>query len=382
MMKIALVNKKFSLTHGGLERFSVNLAAALSREGHSVCAVGLEAEDLPQIVDFVRVQPKKHLSFLQVIAAARAFQAALVDQRCDIVYALTRILQADMVRLGDGVHRHWMRIRYPMAVERWLNYLVNPAHLANLFLETRLYRGGHFRRIVTNSRLCKEQVQCYYGVAPALVEVIYNGVDHRVFSPKAVQPFRTEVRRKFGLSDGEILLLHVSNNWKRKGLEVILQAVASLCAKGHHVHVLVVGRGPEKQFVQKAQALGIGSQLHIAGPTREVQRYYGAADLFVLPTMYDPFSNVCLEAMACGLPVITTAENGAAELVREGKNGYVQKNPQNAEELADLLLPCIDRGHREAMGRVALQTALPFTPERNMKQTLQLCARVLEEKGR
>lgn len=379
-MKIALVNHSFSLSHGGLERFSVNLATALHQEGHEVNAFAQKFADLPTgVAEHQLVVPRKP-SFRRILGFHRNAARALRDQTFDVVYGLARFFPLDVYRMGDGVQKHWMRIRYPFAPWRWFNYLINPAHLCNLYLERQILTGGTCRRIVTNSRLCKEHAQRYYGVPAERIQVVYNGVNHQIFNPQEMAGLRPAARAELGLGENAIAVLHVSNNWKRKGLAVLLEAVALLGSQGAQVHVIVVGRGRPAPFRKLAARLGLAGRLHLVGETSQVQKYYAAGDLMVLPTMYDPFSNVCLEAMACGMPVITTAGNGAAELIREGENGYIQQNPLDPGELSRSLGKCLEREVLETMGSAAWQTSLPFTREKNMQETVGVFSQVLKEK--
>lgn len=379
-MKIALINHTFSLSHGGLERFSVNLATSLQRAGHEVHAFAQKFSDLPAGVTEHHLSVPRKPSFFRILGFHRSAARAVQEQSFDVVYGLARFAPLDVYRMGDGVQKHWMRLCYPLALWRWFNYLMNPAHLSNLYLERRILAGGDCRRIVTNSKLCKEHAQRYYGVPEERIEVVYNGVNHQLFNPESMAALRAESRRELDLGEEALAVLHVSNNWPRKGLGVLLQAVAQLGERGRHLHVVVVGRGRPQPFRKIAERLGMSDRLHVVGETREVQKYYAAGDLMVLPTRYDPFSNVCLEAMACGMPVITTTENGAAELIQVGKNGYIQRNPLDVNELAGCLANCLDREKIAVMGHQAWQTSLPYTRKRNMDETLAVFSRVLQEK--
>ncbi len=375
-MNIALVNHTFSLTHGGLERFSVNLATMLHQEGHSVHVFAHRWQDLPDGIQVHAVPMAKRPGFWRVLSFARNARTLVNQGDFDVVYGLTRSFGLDLYRLGDGVQRHWMRLRYPFAPWRWLNYLVNPVHWANLYLERSILGpGGPW--IVTNSKLVQGHVQRYYDSNPERVQVVYNGVDPARFSPEQVRASRDEIRSSLGLGMADKAILYVSNNWKRKGLVVLLRAVANLDKIGCQVHVLVVGRGRPASFQRLAQRLGIADRVHLVGATDRVEEYYGAADLAVLPTMYDPFSNVCLEAMACGLPVVTTAENGASELVCPGENGFIQRDAQSYQELSGLLRDCL-LGDLSAMGMAARTRVTELTRENNMRQMLDVIHRWTE----
>ena len=242
-MRIALVNHTFSLSHGGLERFSVNLAMALYGEGHEVHVIGQRLEDLPGGVVRRPVSSARRPAWWRPLSFQRGVRRALEGERFDMVYGLTRCHPLDVYRMGDGVQRHWLRLRYPFAPWRWLACLLNPIHLVNLLLERRLLGPRGCRRLVTNSRLCKEHAMRYYGVAPERVEVVYNGVDPAVFSPQAVAPLRPECRRELQLKETDIAVLYVSNNWTRKGLAVLIHALSRLGERGKDLHLVVVGRG-------------------------------------------------------------------------------------------------------------------------------------------
>lgn len=378
-MRIALINQVFSLSHGGLERMSVNLATALAAEGHDVHAVGVRLEDLPPAVQRVPVTAARRPSWWRPLSFSAGVCRALAGRQVDIRYGLTRCAALDVYRLGDGVQRHWLQLRYPLAAVRWLACLFNPVHLVNLCLERRLFAPGGCRLLITNSHLVKHHVQRYYGVPDERLTVVYNGVDTAVFSPERVAPLRAACREELGLRDNDIALLYVANNWRRKGLAVLLAAVAALGRAGQDVQVIVVGRGRPAHFTALARRLGIAEQVRFVGPTAVVQRYYAAGDLMVLPTVYDPFANVCLEAMACGIPVVTTSGNGAAELIRPGENGYIQADPGDHRELSRWLAHCLDPEHRRSMGKAARATAAPLTRERSMAETLAVFRRLLAE---
>ncbi len=379
-MKIALINKTFSLSHGGGERFSLNLATALWREGHDVHIFAQQVDSLPEQVT-LHLIPVVRPSFRRILSFAKQVRAMMAGETFDIVYGLTQVFPQDLHRMGGGIHRHWMQVRFPFAPWRWLNYLVSPVHLANLYLESRIYHTGNFRHIVTNSQLCKRHAQEYYGIPPERISVIYNGVDCATFDPEKVVFHRDLMREKLGLRRKDVAILFIASNWKRKGLDVLLRAVAFLGEKGRPFHVVVVGRGKPESFRKQIQRLGLGLRVHFTGHTKEVAKYYGVGDLLVLPTLYDPFANVCLEAMACGLPVVTTAANGVAEIIRPGENGFVQQDPSNEQELGVFLEHLLPEKHRSKIGQAAQDTAIEFTTERNMAETLELCLHVLEEKS-
>ncbi|HEY5975874.1 MAG TPA: glycosyltransferase family 4 protein, partial [Geobacteraceae bacterium] len=143
--------------------------------------------------------------------------------------------------------------------------------------------------------------------------------------------------------------------------------------------MFVVGKGPLGRYRRLAARLGVADQVVFTGPQQQVERFYRGCDLFVFPTLYDPFSNATLEALASGLPVITTVFNGVSELISEGENGTVLADPLDARALARAIERLAPAGERQRQGRAAAATARPFTMERNVRETMAVIATVSGE---
>lgn len=373
-MKIALVIKDFTEKKGGGESYAVNLATGLIKRGHQihVFAHSFEKESPPGLT-YHPVAMLRFPSFAKVISFAWLGRGELKKGDFDIVYGLTQVYPQDIHRLGGGLQRFWKHRKGQL---RGISLL----SLAQLFLEKRILDPANFRLIVTNSQMCRQQLLKLYSLPPERVEVVYNGVDTVRFSPVLKEKRGAHIRAIHGLNPGEMVILFVSNNFARKGLDTVITSLAELVRLGHQYRLLVVGTGKPGRFLSRAQALGLGNQVIFAGPAPLVEAYYGAADIFVLPTLYDPFANVCLEALACGLPVITSKYNGAAEILKEA--GLIMDDPQDIWDLTKKLLFLADPKVREEMGTLARHLALRFSWEENVRQTEALFLRVLEEKKR
>ena len=380
-MKIALVIKHYGLLQGGAERYAVDLSRALVEAGCEVHVLANRYEpDGPDSVRFHPVTMVRKPSWLRVLSFSRNAGKIIDKEQFDIVYALTQIYPQDLYLTGGGVYRHWMRVRHPSAALRWLAYLSRPIHLANVYLERRLYAAANNRMVIANSLLCKSHVQSYWQVPDERITVIYHGVDHTVFNPQAAGRRRWKTRRSLGVADEAPLLLFVSNNWKRKGLATILRSLGCLQPSHPPFELLVLGRGNPKAYRRLIENHGLEQRVHFIGHTDEILDYYGAADLVVLPTLYDSFGNVCIEAMACGTAVITSRFSGVAELIRPGVNGFVLEDPGDAGELSNLLITCAAPGKLQQMGLAARETTLEYTPQRNAIETLAVCRQVYKEK--
>ncbi|HLC17208.1 MAG TPA: glycosyltransferase family 4 protein [Thermodesulfovibrionia bacterium] len=371
-MKVALINKVFSLGYGGGERYGVNLAKSLCSKGIEVHLFGIVLEDVPSEAVVHSVTAPVRPGFARVTGFVSHTRPMVQAQDFDIVYSLTQYYPVHVLRVGGGVHKHWMTLRFPGSVHRFFRYLLSPVNLAHLYLELKMYNPKNYQKIITNSNLCKSHVSLYYHVPATSIEVIYTGVDHRIFNPGIREQHRKSQRGVLGLSEEDIGLLFVSNNWKRKGMESILLALALLGKDAGCFKLIGVGKGKKRHFVSMAKKLGLYSQIRFLEPTREIERYYAAADVFVLPTQYDPFSNACLEAMSCGLPVITSRCNGASEIIEHRKNGFIMEHADNVKSLAFYLTCLLDHGARESIGLQAAESVRHLTVERNMDETLNV----------
>ncbi len=379
-MKVALIRKEYTRSWGGAESYTVTLATELVKREHEV-HVFANCWDTPadsgvtfhRIPLFAFYSPLKNLSF--TINTKRA----LAHEQFDIVNGLSQIYPQDVYRMGDGLHRHALKAQSSNGLSTFFKHL-NPRHRAILFIENRIFKPANYHHIVVNSKLCKQQAQEYYNVPENRIEVIYNGVDCDRFNPDLKKTYRSDLRNQLAIGNGEIVLLFVSRNYKRKGLEVLIKSIACLKNKAAFLKVLVVGRGNPSPYLRLADRHGVLDKLLFVGEEKKIEKYYGAGDILVLPTSYDPFSNVCLEALACGLPVITTENNGAAELIIQGKNGYTVKDTGDPEALARSITRLLSEEVRAEMGRHARTTAQKYTLEKNTQETIALYEKVRERK--
>ncbi len=371
-MKIAFVTIGYSSSWGGAEMVAVNLSRVLKERGFKVDLYADRVQaDAAGGADVHRIPSVKFLSAVRRLSFNRNVSKVLSGKEYDVRLGLCQFFPLDVYRASGGVHAHWMRLRYPNAFFRALKYMTSPVNLAMWWLESNLMKKRNHRMIITNSKLVKSHIIRYFNLDSDTIRVVYNGVNHDVFNPDLKQKYGS-FRKALGVPGGRVVALFVANNWERKGLPTIIRALARV----EGVTVVVVGRGRKGKFLRLAERCGLDSQsLIFAGATGNIEKFYAAADFFVLPTQYDPCSNACLEAMACGLPVITTLENGASEFIEHGKNGFVLRNWDDHEGLSGLFLKLKDRSVREKMGKSAHEALRCFTWDRTTEETL----RVLEE---
>jgi len=366
-LKIALITKRVSQSLGGVERVSVNLAGKLAEAGHDVHIFTGQIDAAIEGTETRLIKTVAWLAPLRLLSFQRIVRSMLRKEKFDLVYSLCQVYPVDIYRVGDGIHRHWMKVQYPGFLLRWMNYLTSLVHLVMRFLEGKIFQDGSRRLFITNSQLVKDQIIQYFPVSEEMIKVIYNGVDHTIFS-KELKAFRGEMRREYRIDDEDLIVLFVSNNWERKGLATIIEAIAK--TGNRNIRLLVVGRGNMRRYSSLARKKKINTgQIIFTGRTGDVGKYYGMADIFVLPSRYEPFANVCLEAMACGLPVVTTKTNGASELIKGGENGFLLEAWDDSRGLSEIINKLSDKRTRKGIGHNAADTAKSYTWEKHLAET-------------
>jgi UDP-glucose:(heptosyl)LPS alpha-1,3-glucosyltransferase len=305
---------------------------------------------------------------------ARAVREALARDRPEIVQSHDRIEGCDVFRAGDGLHRAWLdeRIRIGGRLER-ISINATPYHRFVLDAEARLFESPTLKAVICVSQMVAEDARRYFSIDASKLHVIYNAVDPDVFGPQ-VRVGRPEMRTSLGLDGSHFAFLLVGSGYHRKGVPTALRALARL---PDHVRLIVVGR--EKAMMRYrilARDAGVSARVLFAGPQRDPRPFYGAADAFVLPTMYDPLANSVLEALACGLPVLTSNRCGAGELVVKAKAGWLFDSTDDAT-LAELMSRLLDRAECERIGLRAASAVAQLTPRSMTAQMLSLYENVL-----
>ncbi|MCI0370086.1 MAG: glycosyltransferase family 4 protein [candidate division NC10 bacterium] len=360
-LRVAMVALDFH-RQGGSEGRTGYLVDALLAAGHDVHLVGARIEGAwdPRVVRH-DIRVAKHPRWVEVLTfIGRAKRLAL--ERFDVVHSQIRPYLPGVVTVGGGCHRFYLERVLPGEqgpLAAWAKRCT-PLHQVLLTLERRRYRADGRTWVIANSRLNRDGILAYYPLPESRIRVAYNGVDTDRFAPENAVRFRAEVRRTLELADGDLGLIFVGSNFSRKGLELVLNALVGAGEAGLRMRLVVLGGRPRPRWRRQVAALGLAGRVRFVDPVPDPERYYAAADVFVLPTRFDPFANATLEAMAAGLPVVTTRMNGVAEILTPGTDGYVLDDPPSAPALAKLLVELTDADLRRAMGRAARGTALRF----------------------
>jgi len=361
------VRQRYS-AQGGAERFIERALAALGRQGLAVTVLAREWSGEPG--DVIRCDPPYVGRVWRDWSFARAVCREVARQSFDLVQSHERIACCDIYRAGDGVHAQWLQNRSAaLGTLGRAGLALNPYHRYVLAAERRLFASPRLRAVICNSRMVQGEIRRHFGTPEEKLHVIYNGIDLEAFHPRLRDAHRAELRRRLRIPADAPVFLHVGAGFERKGVFRLIEAFARPALSD--AHLLIVGSDKAQGRAERlAASRGAASRVHFAGTQPDVRPWYGAADAFALATLYDPFPNAALEAMACGLPVVTTRQCGTAEIIDEGVEGFVV-DALAVDELGARLARLAGPAARE-MGRRARERALTLSVEKMAERFVAL----------
>ena len=291
------------------------------------------------------------------------------ELRCDVLFSLERVWSCDVYRAGDGVHRAWLdrRRKFELPLKRFVRSL-SSKHRDLLRLEQSLFSDGNTRRVIAGSQMVKDEIVNFYRYPADKIDIVRNGVPLEKF--RFGPELREKSREELNLKPDQTALLFAGSGWERKGLLFAIEA-AALCGD-RKMRLLVAGRGNARLYKTKRLRFWRGKPVQFLGEVVDMLRVYAAADIFILPTIYDPFSNACLEALACGLPVITTRSNGFSEIIENGVHGSIVDHAGDLLGLRDAILLWSDPSRRAAARSTNIKLAAQFGISKNTRETLAI----------
>lgn len=357
-LTIGFVRRGFS-SSGGAESYLKRLASGVVEKGHQVRLYA--SADWPP--DEWSFGPITRVGGKSATAFADEMEKLEPRSDCDVLLSLERIRRCDVFRAGDGVHRAWLERRAAVGGRfQRLSLAVNRKHSATLALEKSLFADGGAGRVIANSKMVQDEIVRVYGFPVDRIDVVHNGVPVSAF--RRGEESRAQMRQALGLKNEEIAVLFAGSGWERKGLRFAIEAIER---SGKEMRLLVAGRGDKRRFKSpRVQFLDV---------IEDMPALYGATDIFLLPTIYDPFSNACLEALAAGLPVVTTRANGFAEIMQTGVHGTVLDDPRNIDAIYEALLFWADNARREEARGRNLDLSVRFDISANVSETLAILTR-------
>ncbi|MEP0846558.1 MAG: glycosyltransferase family 4 protein [Phycisphaerae bacterium] len=353
-MRIAIVQEHVDVRRGGAESSTLEMAAALAELGHDVTLLH-SGDPAP---DAAAAAPNARTLRLQPIAARGATRLRRTREylrraaeHCrtggyDIVHAVVPLAGCHVYQPRGGTYAETIARSAALAGSTWGRALKRLSRRLNrrqqfLLRAERSLLSGHDAPVTACvSEYVRRQVLAEVPSPPGdAVQVVFNGVDVQCLTDEAAEAARSAWRAARGVRADELLALFVAHNFKLKGLAELIRALA--LPSRITWRLAVVGRDNPRPFHALARRLEVAHRVDFVGAMPDARTAYAAADVLAHPTWYDPCSRVVLEALCCGLPVVTTRFNGAAEALMPGVNGIVIDSPRDTAALARAIERCL-----------------------------------------
>jgi UDP-glucose:(heptosyl)LPS alpha-1,3-glucosyltransferase len=367
-LNIAFVRRGYSRS-GGAETYLQRLGRGIAEAGHELQLIA--GEDWPD--DQWPFGSLRYLRGKTAIGFADDLEQIRPQLRCDVLFSLERVWSCDVYRAGDGVHRAWLsrRSKFEVPLKQFIR-AASRKHRELLQLEESLFDKRRARRVIAASQMVANEIANIYGYPADKIELVRNGVPLEKF--RFDPGLREKCRADLNLKPDHIALLFAGSGWERKGLLFAIEAMA-LC-KDRKLRLLVAGRGDTTPYKTMRLRFWHEDPVKFLGEVADLMPVYAGADIFILPTIYDPFSNACLEALACGLPVITTRFNGFTEIIEDNVHGSIIGDPSSLIALRNAIRFWSDPSRRDAARAANSTRASQFDISKNVQQTLEILTRV------
>lgn len=346
----------------GVERVVYEAARFLGSRDHDVTVLTSDWEPIADPnVTFHEVRlPNRMPGVARHVAFGLRAAHQLDTSEFDVVGTHGCVSPTGGVLWIQSVHRAWLArsrtFRVPWSTA-WLRQRLNPAHPILLAAERYHLAKRRYQRVIAATEHVRDDLHELYGVPEEDVVLIPNGFSPQEFNPQRRAERRDAMRASLGLAPDDIALLFVGHELERKGYRTVLAAMRQLADPA--VRLLLVGDVNQAAARSIAADHGLQDAVSLCGPTPDVAAFHAAADLFVLPTQYEAYCLAILEALASGLPVITTRVPGAMDAIEPGTNGLLVDDPLSGQETAEALEALLDPVVRERFSRRA-----PATVER------------------
>lgn len=343
-MRIALIARRFDPAGGGTERDLIVTAQCLVEAGHEVTVYTSEARGVSRdwrVIELSSPRPSRTLRLMRF-----AWEAPAKARRdgAELVLSFARAVGADILRSGGGAHAAYLR-----AAWRWRGapaaaaMRLRPYHRAQMIIERAAFKSPALQRTIAVSELVRTQLIDEFNLEPQSAVTLYNGVDLERFYPTSSAE-RERFRQMFELETGAPVVAFVGNGFARKGLGPLLQAWPAIKSRPY---LLVAGVDrAARRYLRLAHRLGVGSRVRFLGAVDHVEQLFHAVDAFALPSFFEPFGNVVMEAMASGLGVMPSAQSGVAALLPIAMRPFVVGDPADPAEISERLEALLRTGHQ------------------------------------
>jgi UDP-glucose:(heptosyl)LPS alpha-1,3-glucosyltransferase len=368
-MRIALITRRFDPAGGGTERDLTITARLLTQAGHHVTIYAAEIRAPSDGWQLRKIATPRLGRALGLLWFARTAGASARREGTDLVLSFARIVDADILRSGGGAHSSYIR-----AARQWQTASartamgLSPYHRVQMMIEWRGFSSPRLKAAIAVSNLVRDDLMRTFSLAPSKAITLYNGVELDRFFPGHDADERLAIRREMGVTDSQPLVMFVGNGFARKGLRFLIEAWKSV---NSDARLIVVGTDQAAASYERlARRLGLNDPIKFLGQRANVDRLMRGADAFALPSLFEPFGNVAMEAMASGVPVLTSAQSGVAEVVPASMREFVVNDPTDHVELASRMNALIAAS--STLKIEAREAAVQFTWERHARELVAL----------
>jgi UDP-glucose:(heptosyl)LPS alpha-1,3-glucosyltransferase len=378
--KIALAIENFSKHKGGAESYAVSLASTLAEHGWETHLFGQNWDGEPHTAVFHRIKiPKLLPSWAKMISFALKHKKMVKGQTFDVILGFGNTIYMNVYQSHGGVHRfstarklYTEKNIFFRSIKRLLIVFSLKDKVRN-WIESAPFRLDPKPKIIAISLMIKKDFTSFYHINEKEIKVIYNGIDTTKYNIDLKERLRGSIRQQIRITDNDIAFLFISYDLKKKGIVPLIEAAAKLKKLNFaNFKVVVVGEGPSFLLLKRVKRLSLEDTVIFTGPTKTPEDYYANCDVLVLPTFYDACSLVVIEAMACGLPAITTIYNGAAGIITNEKDGYIISHPPRSAELVEAMKALMVRERLKNMSIEASITGKKYSVKKNHHEMIRV----------
>lgn len=365
---------------GGIERYVRILSEIFSKNGNEVHIFSSEIpKNKIENIAFHKIVLPKTFFFLQLYLFSHQVTWLIKKFNFDIIHNQGTDGLIQDVLTAHSCHRAWVEYAKKSSVIEFLKKQFNPLHWVILRNEKHNFSVGNYKKIIAVSENVKQEIIFYYHLSPEDIEVIFPGVDLDEFNPKNKIFWRNKIRNDCSLLQEDFVILFVANEFRRKGLWILLKSLKRI--ENPKVKLLVVGKDNKLPYLLLAKRLNLIDRIIFVPQTEYINRYYACADIFVLPTKYEPAGLVTMEAMASGLPVLVSKIAGTSILLDDER--CILNNPLDENEIAEKIGFLLENSNYcEELG-IKLQNKIGnYTWEKVTDQTFEIYKKVREEKNK
>jgi len=378
--KIAFAVEKFSRQAGGAESYAVYLASTLVECGWEVHLYGKTWDGEPSRAMFHKITIPGFLpNWATAVLFAIKHKKMVMAEQFDVIVGFGNTLYMNVYQSHGGVHWYSTnrkvyaeRSTIARCIKRFIN-VISITKWARSWVESAPFRLNPRPRIIAISHMIQEDMESFFHLKESDIDIVYNGVDATKYNIELQQRLREPLRERLRIPEDDVVFLFISYDLKKKGIVSLVEAASLLKSSGQeNFKIIIVGGLPYSSLSRLIKHRGLGDFIIFTGRTPSAEEYYAGCDVFVLPTYYDACSLVVIEAMACGLPSITTTYNGASGIMTDGKDGFIIPHPPDPADLADRMRLLMIPERREQMSQEASHTGKVYTTERNHKEMMAI----------